>query len=80
MRDLDREHVEMLKRNRVRCPRAAKLADALFDMAHDHSIEALETLAIEVDGSFVQRGIEITEQEWGRAFRAAVDVLNRRAA
>lgn len=74
-RDVDREHAELIRRNRVKCPRAVQLSEALFELSHRHGREALETLAIRVDGEFVQKGIEIDETSWGRVFRAAVEAL-----
>ena len=75
---MDREtrHAQAVTANRLRTPRASKLADTLFDLARDHSIAALETLAIEIDGNFCQRGVEITEAEWARVFRAGVNAMN----
>ncbi len=74
-RDYDRSHAELLARNRRRTPRAAAMADALFDLAREHGSQGLEDLAIQVDGGWVQRGVEISDDEWGRVFRAAVEVL-----
>lgn len=48
--------------NRRRTPRAARWADTLFDLATFHKNQRLEEIAIQVDGDFVQRGVELTPE------------------
>lgn len=73
--DPDTTHAAIIASNRAKAPRAEKLVDALFDMALTHGRRALETLAIQVDGDFVQVGREISEEEWRRVYYAAVAAL-----
>lgn len=48
------------QRLRAQTPRAVTLSEVLFDLACRHKSEALEALAIEVDGEHCQTGREIS--------------------
>ena len=60
MNDIDASHARAITTNRSRTPRAVRWSETLFELAKVHKNDQLETLAIRVDGDFVQRGIELS--------------------
>jgi hypothetical protein len=61
--------------NRRKAPRAARLADTLFELAQLHESRGIEDVAIRVDALYCQKGREIDWPEVKAAITEAAKFL-----
>lgn len=72
--EIDRE-AQRIALNRRKAPRAARLADTLFELAESHESRGIEDVAIRVDALYCQKGIEIDWPEVRAAITEAAKFL-----